>query len=67
MPIFKEEQSQTLSEVYKIGDVVIHKKYGRGTITKTIKYEKRQLLQIEFEESGKKLLDPKVADIKLEQ
>ncbi len=67
LPIFKEEQDKTPSEAYKIGDIVIHKKYGKGTVVKTIKYEERQLLQIEFEQSGKKLLDPKVADIKLEQ
>ncbi len=67
LPIFKEEQNETPSETYKIGDIVIHKKYGKGTVVKTIKYEERQLLQIEFEQSGKKLLDPKVADIKLEQ
>ena len=67
LPIFKEEQNNTSSETYKTGDVVVHKKYGKGTVAKTIKYEERQLLQIEFEESGKKLLDPKVADIKLEQ
>ena len=53
--------------MYEIGNVIIHKKYGRGTIVKTIKYEERQLLQVEFDEAGKKLLDPTVADIKLEQ
>lgn len=67
LPIFKEEQNTPPSETYKIGDVIVHKKYGRGVIVKTIKYEERQLLQIEFDESGKKLLDPRVADIKLEQ
>ena len=67
LPIFKEEQNTSPSETYKIGDVIVHKKYGRGVIVKTIKYEERQLLQIEFDESGKKLLDPRVADIKLEQ
>ena len=46
--------------------VITHKKYGRGTVVKTIKYENRQLLQIEFEEAGKKLLDPKIAGIELE-
>ena len=45
---------------------IVHNKYGRGIIVKTIKYEERQLLQIEFENAGKKLLDPKVADIKPE-
>ncbi len=67
LPIFKEEVSQKENPNYQIGSVIYHKKYGRGTITKTIKYEQRQLLQIEFEESGKKLLDPTVADIRPEQ
>ncbi len=66
LPIFKEETPKTQTQIYEIGNMIIHKKYGRGTIIKTIKYEDRQLLQIEFEEAGKKLLDPKVADIKLE-
>lgn len=70
LPIFKETVSQTDKnddEEYSTGDIIVHKKYGKGKIIKTIKYEHRQLLQIEFEESGKKLLDPVVADIKLEQ
>ena len=68
LPIFKDEDNEPKSNVaYNIGNVIIHKKYGRGTIVKTIKYEERQLLQVEFEEAGKKLLDPKVADIKIEQ
>lgn len=67
LPVFKEEVSQKENPNYQIGSVIYHKKYGRGTITKTIKYEQRQLLQIEFEESGKKLLDPTVADIRPEQ
>ena len=68
LPIFKDEDKKEKSTtMYEIGNVIIHKKYGRGTIVKTIKYEERQLLQVEFDEAGKKLLDPTVADIKLEQ
>ena len=68
LPIFKDEDNEPQSNVaYNIGNVIMHKKYGRGTIVKTIKYEERQLLQVEFEQAGKKLLDPKVADIKIEQ
>ncbi len=65
LPIFKEELP-TDTVRYSVGNVIVHNKYGRGTIVKTIKYEERQLLQIEFENAGKKLLDPKVADIKPE-
>ncbi|MBQ4646805.1 MAG: hypothetical protein IJB79_05600 [Candidatus Gastranaerophilales bacterium] len=67
LPIFKEEEPKDNNVVFNIGNIIVHKKYGKGTVVKTIKYEERQLLQIEFEEAGKKLLDPKVADIKLEQ
>ena len=67
LPIFKEEIKEDETPVFKVGDIISHKKYGKGTVTKTIKYEQRQLVQVEFEDSGKKLLDPKVADIKLEQ
>lgn len=68
LPIFKDEtKKEVTSKKYEIGNIIIHKKYGRGTVVKTIKYEERQLLQIEFDEAGKKLLDPTVADIKLEQ
>lgn len=68
LPIFKEENADDNSvQTFEIGDIIIHKKYGRGSVVKTIKYEDRQLLQIEFEQAGKKLLDPKVAEIELEQ
>ncbi len=67
LPIFKEEINENTEPTFKIGDKISHKKYGTGTVTKTVKYEQRQLVQVEFEEFGKKLLDPKVADIKLEQ
>lgn len=71
LPIFKEEiksaNEEENQENYEVGSIIRHKKYGVGKVTKTIKYDKRQLLQIEFENSGKKLLDPVVADIKLEQ
>ena len=67
LPIFKdEENNQEENIVYEVGNSINHKKYGKGTVVKTIKYENRQLLQIEFEQAGKKLLDPKVADIELE-
>ena len=67
LPIFTEKQTDTENNIiYEIGNTVKHKKYGIGKVVKTIKYENRQLLQIEFGEAGKKLLDPKVAEIELE-
>lgn len=68
LPIFKEEnKDDTPNITYQTGQYVLHGKYGRGQIVKIVKYEQRQLLQIDFPESGKKLLDPKIANIKLEQ
>jgi len=64
LPIFKEELPENEENTnFQEGDIVIHGKYGRGEIIKIIQYDQRQLLQINFEESGKKLLDPKVAEI----
>ncbi len=67
LPIFKEEESANTDQHFEEGNVVVHKKYGKGTIVKTIQYDQRQLLQIDFVDSGKKLLDPKIAEIQLEQ
>lgn len=63
LPIYTEEQTPEGAS-FKTGDKVEHAKYGKGVVVKIVQYEQRQLLQIEFEDSGKKLLDPKVADIK---
>lgn len=67
LPIFKEETTEKKnSNEFEVGASIFHSKYGKGTIIKMIKYEERQLLQIDFEESGKKLLDPEVANLTLE-
>ena len=67
LPIFKdEEEVQGDSIIYEVGNSVVHQQYGRGTVVKTIQHDDRQLLQIEFEQAGKKLLDPKIAGIELE-
>jgi len=68
LPIFKEEiPGDEPMHSYQTGQFVVHNKYGRGQIIKIVRYEQRQLLQIEFEQAGKKLLDPKIANIKPEQ
>ena len=68
LPIFKDEEKKNETTMqFEIGNSIIHKKYGKGVIVKMHKYEDRQLLQVEFDTAGKKLLDPTVADIKLEQ
>ncbi len=67
LPIFKEEiKDESLNEQeYEVGNKVYHDNYGNGTVIKILKYEGRQLLQIDFEEAGKKTLEPRIANIKL--
>ncbi len=66
LPIFKNNEADEDIPGYDFaeGMKVSHEKYGTGNILKVVKYSNRCLLQIEFEESGKRLLDPKIAKIK---
>ncbi len=66
LPIFNNnEEEQDIPEYdFQEGMRVSHEKYGAGSILKVVKYSNRCLLQIEFEETGKRLLDPKIAKIK---
>lgn len=68
LPVFddikKEAEAQSVLG-FKEGDKVSHEKYGEGEILKVINYGQRCLLQIEFPEVGKRLLDPKIAKLKL--
>lgn len=66
LPIFKNNEADEDIPEYDFaeGMKVSHEKYGTGNILKVVKYSNRCLLQIEFEESGKRLLDPKIAKIK---
>lgn len=67
LPIFKDEEKPKSTTTYKVGDVIVHKKYGRGTVIKTTVYEDRQFVQIDFDEADVKLLDAVMSEIKLEQ
>lgn len=68
LPVFddikKEDEVQTVLG-FKEGDKVTHEKYGEGEILKVINYGQRCLLQIEFPEIGKRLLDPKIAKLQI--
>ena len=68
LPIFKNNEADEDIPGYDFaeGMKVSHEKYGTGNILKVVKYSNRCLLQIEFENSGKRLLDPKIAKIKPE-
>ena len=64
LPIFQEKTDSTPTKLYKTGELVTHPKYGKGLVTKIVNYEERQLLQIDFDDFGKKLLDPTIANVK---
>ena len=66
LPVFDDEDDDaenTPQASFNEGDKVSHEKYGEGTILKVIKYSERCLLQIEFPQVGKRLLDPKIAKL----
>ena len=47
----------------KEGDTVRHKKYGIGIIKKVIGYSEKKLCSIQFENVGRRLLDPRIAEL----
>lgn len=66
LPVFShgEDANDETDYNFTEGMKVSHEKYGTGNILKVVKYSNRCLLQIEFDETGKRLLDPKIARIK---
>ena len=64
LPIFKNKTEKKESFNFKVGDKIKHDKYGAGEITKVINYANRSLLQINFKDVGKRLLDPNIANIR---
>ncbi len=60
-PDSKEDQEV---ESFEEGEQVTHEKYGIGTIVQIIEYSNKTLLKIDFEKVGKRLLDPKMANVK---
>jgi len=66
IPIYStpKNQSDTSSEDdFQEGDKVMHSKYGIGTITKIIGSNEKRLCSIQFEDVGRRLLDPKLAEL----
>lgn len=47
---------------FKAGDMVSHPRYGNGTVEKIIKYGNKTLCSIDFENVGRRLLDPSISD-----
>lgn len=46
------------------GNIVYHEKYGRGVVEELFNYGKRTLCSIQFDNVGRRLLDPNLAELK---
>ncbi len=71
LPVYRtpdpiSERTSPDNEIFfKEGDTVRHKKYGVGEVKKIIGYSERRLCSIQFVEVGRRLLDPKLAELEL--
>ncbi len=64
IPVYEPKEPETQSAVtFQEGDRVSHAKYGNGIVEKIIKYGKKTLCSILFEQTGRRLLDPNVTII----
>lgn len=65
VPIYSADiEPQVSSYEIEQGDIVIHPKYGKGTVEKLINYGSKTLCSINFDNVGRRLLDPTLAEIK---
>lgn len=58
------QEDMVVSDPIQQGDSVIHAKYGNGVVEKMIKYGNKTLYSINFENIGRRLLDPTLTEIK---
>ena len=58
------EEDRVVSDDIEQGDTVIHAKYGSGVVEKMIKYGNKNLYSINFDNVGRRLLDPTLTEIK---
>ena len=67
VPVYDAEIPQediVASDPIDQGDTVFHAKYGNGVVEKMIKYGNKTLYSINFENVGRRLLDPTLTEIK---
>lgn len=64
VPVYDTEDGENVAENigFKAGDKVSHPRYGNGTVEKIIKYGNKTLCSIDFENVGRRLLDPSISD-----
>lgn len=58
-----EPQVETSPDSFNQGDTVTHIKYGRGVIEKMINYGNKTLCSIQFDNVGRRLLDPTLSEL----
>ena len=58
------QEDMVVSDPIQQGDSVVHAKYGNGIVEKMIKYGTKTLFSINFENIGRRLLDPTLTEIK---
>lgn len=58
------QEDMVISDPIQQGDSVIHAKYGSGVVEKMIKYGNKTLFAINFDNIGRRLLDPTLTEIK---
>lgn len=67
LPLYETDLTQEISKdelPFKIGDYVYHPKHGKGVIEGFANYSNKILFcQIEFENVGRRILDPRIAGI----
>jgi hypothetical protein len=67
VPVYDAEIPQediVMSDPIEQGDRVVHAKYGSGIVEKMIKYGTKTLYSINFDNIGRRLLDPTLTEIK---
>ena len=58
------EEDRVMSDPIEQGDTVVHAKYGTGIVEKMIKYGNKNLYSINFDNVGRRLLDPTLTELK---
>lgn len=65
VPVYSADiESSAQSDDIEKGDIVIHPKYGKGVVEKMISYGAKTLCSINFDNVGRRLLDPNLAELK---
>lgn len=67
VPVYSAEipaEDRVESDNIEQGDIVFHAKYGNGIVEKMIKYGNKTLYSINFDNIGRRLLDPTLTEIK---